>query len=61
MGVVKAVYRQVRGLMKESDGKALQNSVLRDEGRRMRDEGRAARERRLPHSSEVSSGEDGLH
>lgn len=48
MGVVRAAYRQVRGLMKESDGKALQNSALRAEGRRMRDEGRAARERCLP-------------
>ncbi|MET7756127.1 hypothetical protein ABZT27_15640 [Streptomyces sp. NPDC005389] len=46
MGVVKAAYMQVRGLMKESEGKALQDPSLRDEGRRMRDEGRSARERR---------------
>ncbi|MCB8900991.1 MULTISPECIES: hypothetical protein [unclassified Streptomyces] len=48
MGVVKAAYMQVRGLMKESDGKALRNPSLRAEGRRMRDAGRAAREQRLP-------------
>lgn len=46
MGIVKAAYIQVRGLMKESDGKALQNPSLRAEGRRLQEAGRAARERR---------------
>ncbi|MFF8510751.1 hypothetical protein ACF064_21935 [Streptomyces sp. NPDC015492] len=50
MHVVRAAYQQVRGLMKESDGKALQNAALRAEGRRMRDEARAARDRRPPHN-----------
>lgn len=48
MGVVRAAYLQVRGLMKESDGKALQNPSLRAEGRLMRDAGRSGRERRRP-------------
>ncbi|MFF9909029.1 hypothetical protein [Streptomyces sp. NPDC013457] len=48
MGIAKAAYLQVRGLMKESDGKALQNPALQAEGRRMRDAGRTTRARLLP-------------
>ncbi|MFE6818626.1 hypothetical protein [Streptomyces sp. NPDC057677] len=48
MHVVRATYLQVRGLMKESEGKALRDSAMRAEGRRMRDEARQAREERQP-------------
>lgn len=41
MGIVKATLTRVRGLMKESDGKALQNPELRAEGRGLQEEGRA--------------------
>lgn len=48
MRVVRATYLQVRGLMKESEGKALRDSAMRAEGRRMRDEARQVREERHP-------------
>ncbi|MFE5628752.1 hypothetical protein [Streptomyces sp. NPDC056470] len=41
MGIMKATLMQVRGLIKESDGKALQNPSLQAEGRRLRDAGRS--------------------
>lgn len=41
MRFMKATLMQVRGLIKESDGKALQNPSMQAEGRRLRDAGRA--------------------
>ncbi|MFF9063830.1 hypothetical protein ACF09E_00590 [Streptomyces sp. NPDC014891] len=41
MGIVKAALTRISGLMKESDGKALQNPDLRAEGRRLREDGKA--------------------
>lgn len=48
--LVRGLVKRARGLVKESDGKALQNAELRAEGRRLQEEGwaesRAAREHR---------------
>ncbi|MFF8510655.1 hypothetical protein ACF064_21455 [Streptomyces sp. NPDC015492] len=41
MGIVKTALTRISGLMKESDGKALQNPDLRAEGRRLQEDGKA--------------------
>ncbi|MEK9522821.1 hypothetical protein ACIOMM_09175 [Streptomyces sp. NPDC087908] len=41
MGIVKAALTRITGLMKESDGKVLQDPDLRAEGRRLQEDGRA--------------------
>ncbi|MFJ3582441.1 hypothetical protein ACIPPS_09420 [Streptomyces sp. NPDC090127] len=41
MGIVRGALKRVRGMMKDSDGKVLRNPDLRDEGRRLQEEGRA--------------------
>ncbi|MGW6570493.1 hypothetical protein [Streptomyces sp. NPDC054975] len=41
MGYVKGALKRIRGMMKDSDGKVLQNQDLREEGRHLQEEGRA--------------------
>ncbi|WP_395365058.1 hypothetical protein ACHGLA_30310 [Streptomyces sp. YH02] len=42
MSILKDTLKRVRGMMKESDGKVLQNPAERAEGRRMQEEARGA-------------------